>query len=355
MDSAGTVWLLQMRLRIRYDDYLLEVGLRYILSSYYSVSFHSVVASGLFKMAASKYVALAVILAFFSISSSVQAQNDSTPAPEASTFYIEKTETQFSINIAKESSDVYFYFASPAYSWVGFGFGQQMEDSLMLIIYPDADGNSKLARTTSCVQKILTRADVTVSPRVGRKGGEPVFTENVEIEVLHGTRIENDMMILRARCSDCRVWPNGYIDATSTDQPMIYAFGSAYALQSSSPSADLKRHVRYGHFTMDMTAATGRGGVPLRSNASNDVQIQGGLIKDTDRKSLAHALLGCLVILLLWPLNVLIAGFMKNIRIHVGCSLLLIVALGVVYGVGIATSNQYNRVGGPLTLYRDPG
>ena len=105
---------------------------------------------------------------------------------------------------------------------------------------------------------------------------------------------------------------------------------------------------------MDMTAATGRGGVPLRSNASNDVQIQGGLIKDTDRKSLAHALLGCLVILLLWPLNVLIAGFMKNIRIHVGCSLLLIVALGVVYGVGIATSNQYNRVGGPLTLYRDP-
>ena len=103
-------------------------------------------------MAASKYVALAAVLAFFSISTSAQAQNDSTPAPEASTFYLEKTETQFSINIAHDSSDVYLYFASPAYSWVGFGFGQQMEDSLMLIMYPDADGNSKLVRTTSFVQ-----------------------------------------------------------------------------------------------------------------------------------------------------------------------------------------------------------
>ena len=195
--------------------------------------------------------------------------------------------------------------------------------------------------------KMLISTDVTISPRVGRKGGEPVFTKNVEIEVLDGTRIENDMMILHARCSDCRVWPNGYLDATSTDQPMIYAFGSAYALQSSSPSADLKRHVRYGHFTMDMTAATGRGGVPLKSNASNGVQMQGGLVKDTDRKTLAHALVGCFVVFVLWPLNVLIAGFMKNIRIHVGCSLALIICLGVAYGVGIATSNQFNRVGPP--------
>ena len=98
---------------------------------------------------------------------------------------------------------------------------------------------------------------------------------------------------------------------------------------------------------MDMTAATGRGGVPLKSNASNGVQMQGGLVKDTDRKTLAHALVGCFVVFVLWPLNVLIAGFMKNIRIHVGCSLALIICLGVAYGVGIATSNQYNRVGPP--------
>lgn len=72
---------------------------------------------------------------------SVLAQSN-TFVPAASTFYLEKTETQFSVNIANDSSDVYFHFASPAYSWVGVGFGAKMEDSLMLIMYPDANGDS---------------------------------------------------------------------------------------------------------------------------------------------------------------------------------------------------------------------
>lgn len=88
-----------------------------------------------------------ILFALFSISTTLaQVQKTSTPLPPAaSTFYLAETETQFSVNIANDSSDVYLYFASPAYSWVGVGFGQQMEDSLMLIMYPDVNGNSKLA------------------------------------------------------------------------------------------------------------------------------------------------------------------------------------------------------------------
>jgi hypothetical protein len=77
----------------------------------------------------------------FSAFAFAQTQNDTISVPAASTFYVPETETQFSVNIANDSSDVYFYFASPAYSWVGVGFGGQMKDSLMLIMYPDADGN----------------------------------------------------------------------------------------------------------------------------------------------------------------------------------------------------------------------
>ncbi|KAJ4359026.1 hypothetical protein N0V95_002562 [Ascochyta clinopodiicola] len=273
-----------------------------------------------------KLVAAIVGLGFLG-ATVAQALNESVIVPAASTFYLQETETQFSVNIANDSSDVYFYFASPAYSWVGVGFGRQMENSLMLIMYPDANGDN-----------------VTISPRIGRKAGEPVFTEKPEFEVLDDTRIEDGMMILHARCSDCRVWPNGFLDATSKDQPMIYAFGNAHALQSSSPSADLQRHVRYGYFTMDMTVATGSGGVPLKSNASNGVQVQGELTKDANLKALAHAILGCLVLFVAWPLNVLIAGFLRNIRIHVGFSIAVVICLGVVYGLGIATSNQYNRL-----------
>lgn len=85
-----------------------------------------------------------VALAFFSTFTFAQTRNVSTSVPAASTFYLSETETQFSVNIANDSSDVYFYFASPAYSWVGVGFGQQMEDSLMLIMYPGANGESGL-------------------------------------------------------------------------------------------------------------------------------------------------------------------------------------------------------------------
>ncbi|KAH6644330.1 hypothetical protein C7974DRAFT_430193 [Boeremia exigua] len=257
----------------------------------------------------------------------VRAQNASSSfVPAASTFYLPDTETQFSVNIASDSRDLYFYFASPAYSWVGVGFGAQMENSLMLVMYPDGNGDN-----------------VTISPRSGRKGGEPTFTSNVEIEVLDGTRVEDGMMILHARCSDCRVWPNGFLDATSRAQNMIYAFGSPYALQSSSPSADLKRHVRYGHFTMDMTAATGTGGVPLKSNLSNGVQQQGSMTKDTDRKTLAHAVLGCLVLFIVWPLALLLATFLKNIRLRLTLSIIVLACLTTVYALGISSSAQYNR------------
>lgn len=191
---------------------------------------------------------------------------------------------------------------------------------------------------------ILTTTDVTISPRMGRRAGEPVYTNKLGFEILAGTRIEDDMMILYARCSDCHVWPNGFLNATSPDQLMIYAFGAAYELRSSSPSADLKRHVRYGQFTMDMTSATGTGGIPSKSSAMKNAHLQGGMTEDIDRKNLAHAILGCLVLFVAWPLNAFIVGFLRNIPIHLGLSVAMVVGLGAVYGLGISTSDQYNRV-----------
>lgn len=70
----------------------------------------------------------------------VAAQNSTITA--AATFYFEETETQFSVNVANDSSDVFIYLTSPAYSWVGFGFGAKMENSLMFVAYPNAKGDS---------------------------------------------------------------------------------------------------------------------------------------------------------------------------------------------------------------------
>lgn len=72
----------------------------------------------------------------------ISCQNTTTNATTASTFYLDRTETQFSINIADDSDDIFIYYASPAYSWVGVGFGEKMEGSLMFIMYPNAKSDS---------------------------------------------------------------------------------------------------------------------------------------------------------------------------------------------------------------------
>ncbi|KAH9861639.1 hypothetical protein J1614_011391 [Plenodomus biglobosus] len=266
------------------------------------------------------------LLGLVAILSPLVAAQNSTAPPSASTFWLEETETQFSVNVANDSSDVFIYFTSPAYSWVGFGFGEKMENSLMFIMYPNAKGDN-----------------VTISPRLGSSNTEPTFTPTVTLDILPGTQNNDSQLILAARCRNCRVWPNGFLDVTSQTQPMIYAFGPGNRLQSNSPRADLKRHIRYGKFTMDMLAATGTGGVPAQSRAQNGVNVTRGMTKDSDRKKLAHAVVGCIALFVLWPLNVIVAGFFRNIKIHGGMSGLILTCLIIAYALGITTSGQYNR------------
>lgn len=154
------------------------------------------------------------------------------------------------------------------------------------------------------------------------------------------------MLILNARCSNCR----DYIDTKSATQRMIYAFGDGQNVQSNSLSAPLQRHVRYGFFTMNMLTATGPGGVPQKSSALNGVEIDGEMVRDHDRANLAHGVLGCLALLIFWPLNVLVTTIFKNIKIHVVFSVLIMIFIIVSYALGGSISGQYNRVSHPFFL-----
>lgn len=194
----------------------------------------------------------------------------------------------------------------------------------MFIMYPNDDGDN-----------------LTISPRIGSEKAEPTYAPSIDLAILPGTTISNDsMFVLKAVCRNCRSW----FDTRSTSQPMIYAFGHGHPLYSDSNSADLKRHIRYGHFTMDMVAATGTGGVPANNTALRNVILDGKMVRDHDRANLAHAIIGCLALFIIWPLNVIIAGFFKNIRIHIGFSIAVMAFLIVSYALGISTSAQFNRV-----------
>ncbi|KAH7112882.1 hypothetical protein B0J11DRAFT_542169 [Dendryphion nanum] len=268
-------------------------------------------------MLSSQRVGVTILALFSLLPAIIHAQN--------ATFFYEKTETQFSVILANESSgDVHFYLSSPAYSWVGFGFGATMAKSLMFIFYPSQDGNN-----------------VTISPRIANGHTEPIFAPNIRLEIQDGTRVNDSMFIAKFICKSCR--DSGFIDARNSQHPMMYAFGPGHRLQSNALNAPLKRHMRYGQFNMDMLAATGAPIELFPQRIETGVERVGDLKRDHDRANVAHTIMGCLALFVLWPLNVILAGFFKRISIHIGMSILIVVFLIVSYALGIATSHQFNR------------
>ena len=72
-----------------------------------------------------------------------QTQHDEA----SSTLYLADTDTQFSLNIADTSSDIDIYISMPANAWFGIGFGAEIHDSLMLVVYPDQHGSASTTTT----------------------------------------------------------------------------------------------------------------------------------------------------------------------------------------------------------------
>ena len=153
-----------------------------------------------------------------------------------------------------------------------------MAGSLIIIAYPTSNGTY-----------------VTVSPRLGTGHTEPEVAPNVTLELLPGTGVltqdSNNTLTVNARCINCRSWSGGSIDVTSKAQNMIFAYGP-YVGNPNSVNANLKFHETEGVFTMDMTKATGPGGVP-DITASNEGATEISIRNTHDLSSPAHGKFLC--------------------------------------------------------------
>ncbi len=156
----------------------------------------------------------------------------------------------FALNVPVDSNDLYFSLTGPGDgSWLAVGWGSnRMANALMIIAYPTSNGSY-----------------VTVSPRIGTGHTEPTIAPNVTVQLLAGsgvlTNASNNILTINARCINCRSWSGGSIDVTSKAQNMVFAYGP-WVGNPNSVNADLRMHNTDGVFTMDMTKATGQGGVP---------------------------------------------------------------------------------------------
>ncbi|KAK3691966.1 hypothetical protein LTR37_018326 [Vermiconidia calcicola] len=191
--------------------------------------------------------ALTLLLSLLSVLSFTSAQASSNNGSSAVFVYEgdDHTTFEFAPNADRSTGDLCFHLSSPAgNAWVGVGIGENMADALMFIAYPSSNGE-----------------DVTISARIAEGNSEPTYQKDIKIEQLGTNAVtgsrETQNIVANGVCRDCKNWWLGSINFDHPAQPFIFAVGDVFpTINSDSGSADLSRHFFYGHFTMDMTAAT---------------------------------------------------------------------------------------------------
>jgi hypothetical protein len=100
-------------------------------------------------------------------------------------------------------------------------------------------------------------SNITLSPRSGEGGFQPLFNSAARITLLEGTGISNGVMTANVRCDDCLQWDGGSMDPTDTSAPWIWSVKHGSPIDSTSTSQNLIMHDIMGTFTFDLSKATG--------------------------------------------------------------------------------------------------
>lgn len=149
---------------------------------------------------------------------------------------------------ADAQNDMYIRITGPSTrQYTGLGFSATMTDSLMLLIFP-------------------TTGNVTASMRLSSGHSRPALAEaSIAAEVLPGSRSDGSSFVANIRCRNCRKWSTGAIKS-DTPQDFIYAYGSATGVEVGN-QAITTYHGPFskGHFSLNLAAAKGPGGVPESS------------------------------------------------------------------------------------------
>ncbi|TKA73628.1 hypothetical protein B0A55_07490 [Friedmanniomyces simplex] len=288
---------------------------------------------------------------------------DTTTSPPASVFTYTSSDGGdgygnqsfvFALNVDQSTSDLYIHMSAPAgNSWMGVGFGSEMQNSFMFIAYASNNGTG-----------------VTLSPRVATGHSEPSYDKDVSCDLiwandlLNGNEVTNgggaSTMNLNAVCYNATKWANGALnigDNASKTQAMIFAVGPGDShgpnLRSDDLSAGLERHDAYGSFTLDIPHATSKdsatAGVPRPNGGTNNstYTLSGASASqpkaDHDPAPAIHGFIMCLSFLIIFPLGALLLRVLQRVILHaivqaVGLFLVCCATAG-----GIVISTQYNR------------
>lgn len=268
----------------------------------------------------------------------VCAQDSDDDAPNYSIFVNADGAIGFGFSVPDDNEEQ-FYFTlrvHRTHAWGAIGLGSDdMPGALHLLVYDNGD-----------------MTNVTFSPRISYGYYEPAYYDEFEYELLDGTGIFDEHMIVKGRClRDCLTWPakgtdGGRIDVNSTEEMGIYALGPIEGFASDKVDESLKFHAQYGTFIMDMARAHGAERPPPMDDTtrSTGTRLNEKHVQKADIMSTMHAVIMVLAFVLLMPLGAVmlrIGGWVKWHALNQTISMFLVLAG---FGVGIATSLRYQRV-----------
>nr|POE62944.1 hypothetical protein CFP56_03847 [Quercus suber] len=258
----------------------------------------------------------------------------------------------FALSASPSTGDLYFHMSAPAgNSWMAVGFGTQMADSLMFVVYPDSAGDS-----------------ITVSPRIGTGHTEPTYYEDITCERVNATansntvtseeehgHPENVAMVADVHCRNATSWGAGSIklgvEDGNTAQPMLFAVGPGLPLSSDSLDAPLHRHEFTGHFTMDLKqASSDNASIPLpnSSSAGANYTLSGATAatdakEDGDPAPFIHGAVMTVSYLIIFPLGALLLRVFRRVLAHMIVQCIGLVLCVMATAGGIVVSQAYNR------------
>ncbi|KAH8882021.1 CBD9-like protein, partial [Thozetella sp. PMI_491] len=259
--------------------------------------------------------------------------NSDANSTQQSTFLSPGDDVAFTLSVPDDATtNLYFSIRMrTGITWAAIGLGSsKMKGSLMLMMYASSSGTN-----------------VTLSPRLCSGHSEPIYSSEILIESLAGTgKLDNTTYLFNGRCSNCRSWASGSVNVTSTAQDFVYGIGPYGDLQSDDPNAPLNYHEAYGGFTLDMTGATGVGGVPVIGTESAGTALVLSKTGKSDSEAMAHGIIMIICFVGVFPLGIVLLRLGNSVRWHLINQAIALVLTLVGTSLGMAASTSYNRSSG---------
>ncbi|KAJ8116203.1 hypothetical protein OPT61_g2317 [Boeremia exigua] len=233
------------------------------------------------------------------------------------------------------NGDIFLSLSAPTtYSWIGLGLGASMMSSDVFIMYTDGNGN------------------VTLSPRSSRGQVQPQFDENLDVELLSGSGVENGVMTANFRCGNCAQSSNANFAAQNGR--WINARRRGAALDTTNVRANIAEHDAYNGFSWSYSNAIG--GASANPFAASNIVVSGDTATSSgDNRTmrsnilLVHGIFACLAFVVFFPAGAIIirlGGFSNVLKVHIAIQILSWLLFITAFGLGLwyaETGNYMNE------------